>query len=91
MGDKIICGVKFDWKTLSLCIKVAGFMSSQTLLSEIESAPEEIRREVWDFLKFLKSRQSAGPEREDSVLPLAQTAWGPDWTSAEEDEAWKDL
>jgi hypothetical protein len=66
-------------------------MSSQALLSEIESAPEEIRREVWNFLKFLKSRQSAGPEREDSLLPLAQTAWGPDWNSAEEDEAWKDL
>ena len=72
------------------CIKKTS-MSSQTLLSEIESAPEEIRREVWDFLKFLKSRQSAGTEREDSILPLAQTAWASDWTSTEEDEAWKDL
>ena len=73
------------------CVKRMSPMSSQTLLSEIESAPEEIRREVWDFLKFLKSRQSAEPEKEDSMLPLAQTAWGPDWNSAEEDEAWKDL
>ncbi len=72
------------------CIKKTS-MSSQTLLSEIESAPEEIRREVWDFLKFLKSQQSAGTKREDSMLPLAQTAWASDWTSAEEDEAWKDL
>jgi hypothetical protein len=32
-------------------------MSSATLLREIETAPEEIRREVWDFLSFLKSRR----------------------------------
>ncbi|MFM8983876.1 MAG: hypothetical protein ACKOLA_13485 [Spartobacteria bacterium] len=65
--------------------------SSQALLSEIESAPEEIRREVWEFLKFLKSRQSLELKEQESMLPLAQTAWGPDWTSTEEDEAWKDL
>lgn len=66
-------------------------MNSQSILSEIESAPEEIRREVWYFLKFLKDRQSSGIREEDSILPLAQSAWGHDWTSAEEDEAWKDL
>ena len=32
-------------------------MSSATLLREIETAPEEIRREVYDFLSFLKSRR----------------------------------
>ena len=32
-------------------------MSSATLLKEIESAPEEIRREVLEFLSFLKSRR----------------------------------
>lgn len=68
-----------------------SLMSSQALLSEIESAPEEIRREVWEFLKFLKSRQSLELKEQESMLPLAQTAWGPDWTSTEEDEAWKDL
>jgi len=66
-------------------------MSSQALLSEIESAPEEIRREVWEFLKFLKSRQSLELKEQESMLPLAQTTWGPDWSSTEEDEAWKDL
>jgi len=78
------------WKMMSGYAKHLP-MSSQSLLSEIESAPEEIRREVWDFLKFLKDRQSSGTREEDSILPLAQSAWGPDWTSAEEDEAWKDL
>jgi hypothetical protein len=32
-------------------------VSSATLLKEIESAPEEIRREVLEFLSFLKSRR----------------------------------
>ena len=42
-------------------------MSSQTLLSEIESAPEEIRREVWDFLSFLKSRRIPAPTGDTST------------------------
>ena len=33
-------------------------MSSASLLREIESAPEEIRQEVLDFLSFLKSRRT---------------------------------
>ena len=32
-------------------------MSSAALLREIETAPEEIRQEVLDFLTFLKSRK----------------------------------
>ena len=49
-------------------------MSSKALLSEIESAPEDIRREVWDFLKFLKAKRAAGGKVENP-LPSA-----PDWT-----------
>lgn len=70
---------------------IGSNMSPQILLSEIESAPEEIRRKVWDFLRFLKSQRSLEIQEEDSTLHLAQTSWGPDWSSAEEDEAWKDL
>lgn len=45
-------------------------MSSATLLKEIESAPEEIRLEVLNFLSFLKSRRmlvSAGESSKPSV------------------------
>jgi len=45
-------------------------MSSATLLKEIESAPEEIRMEVLNFLSFLKSRRmlvSAGESSKPSV------------------------
>ena len=43
--------------TISINEVCVYHMSSATLLKEIESAPEEIRREVLDFLSFLKSRR----------------------------------
>ena len=66
-------------------------MSSATLIQELESVSEETRKEVFDFLMFLKSRKSSDPASSESLLPLAQTAWAADWCSPEEDEAWKDL
>ena len=42
-------------------------MSSATLLREIETAPEEIRREVCDFLSFLKSRRMPVPASDPST------------------------
>lgn len=60
---------------------------TDTLIQEIKTVPEEVQREVLDFLSFLKARQ----EGRENLLPLAQTAWGPDWNTAEEDEAWRDL
>ena len=42
-------------------------MSSATLLREIETAPEEIRREVCDFLSFLKSRRMPAPASDPST------------------------
>jgi hypothetical protein len=56
---------------------------------KIQSAPENVQREVFDLLVFLKAR----PQREggENLLPLAQTAWAADWNTPEEDEAWRDL
>ena len=64
---------------------------TKTLIEEIKTAPEIVQREVFDFLAFLKARQSAQPEGAENLLPLAQTAWAADWNTAEEDEAWRDL
>ena len=64
---------------------------TDTLIQEIKTAPEEVQREVLDFLSFLKARQSGSREGRENLLPLAQTAWGPDWNTAEEDDAWRDL
>jgi len=62
---------------------------TQTLIQEIQTAPENVQREVFDFLIFLKCRKQA--EGAESLLPLAQTAWAADWNTPEEDEAWRDL
>lgn len=64
---------------------------TQTLLEEIKAAPEPVQREVFDFLAFLKSREKAGAEGGENLLPLAHTAWASDWDTPEEDAAWRDL
>lgn len=61
--------------------------TTQTLIEEIKTAPENVQREVFDFLVFLKARQSAQADGAENLLPLAQTAWAADWNSPEEDEA----
>ena len=65
--------------------------TTQTLIDEIKTAPESIQREIFDFLVFLKARQSAQAVGAESLLPLAHTAWAADWNTPEEDEAWRDL
>ena len=64
---------------------------TRTLIEEIKSAPETVQQEVFDFLVFLKARQTARTEGREDLLPLAQTAWGADWDTPQEDEAWRDL
>ena len=62
-------------------------MSSATLLKEIETAPEEIRREVLDFLSFLKSRRMPAPTGDTSMQSIDWSdlasrwnrVWGPDF------------
>ena len=74
------------------CRYVAGMSTlTQTLLAEIESAPEPVQREVLDFVVFLKARGSAAAEGTESLLPLAGSAWNADWNTPEEDAAWRDL
>lgn len=62
---------------------------TQTLIEELQRVPEDVQREVLDYLRFLKSRRVAGDP--ESLLPLAERAWAADWDSPAEDEAWQDL
>ena len=64
---------------------------TQTLIEEIKSAPEAVQKEVFDFLVFLKTKDAVRDEGRENLLALAQTAWGPDWDTPAEDEAWRDL
>ena len=63
----------------------------ETLVREIETAPEPMQQEVFDFLLFLKAREQAAREGREDLLTLAQSAWAADWDTPEEDEAWRDL
>lgn len=64
---------------------------TQTLLTEIKSAPEPVQQEVLDFVVFLKMRSGAAAEGVESLLPLAGRAWDADWNTPEENAAWRDL
>jgi hypothetical protein len=63
---------------------------TKTLIEEIKTAPEPLQREVLDFLSFLKARQTQAEGQED-LLGLAHTAWAADWSTPEEEDAWRDL
>lgn len=65
--------------------------TTQALIEEIKAAPEDVQREVFDFLIFLKARLNVQAEGAERLLPLAQTAWAADWNTPEEDEAWRDV
>lgn len=65
--------------------------TTEILIKEIKAAPESVQREVFDFLVFLKGRANAQAEGAENLLPLAQTAWAADWSTPEEEEAWRDL
>lgn len=62
---------------------------TETLIKEIEAAPEKVQREVFDYLEALKFRENN--EGRESLLSLAASAWTADWDSPEEDAAWRDL
>ena len=64
---------------------------TQTLIREIKSAPEAVQQEVLDFVVFLKTKERSRNEARENLLPLAQTAWDPDWGTPQENEAWRDL
>lgn len=64
---------------------------TRALIDEIKAAPEGVQREVFNFLRFPKARQTAQANGKEDLLPLAQTAWGADWSTQDEDEAWRDL
>jgi len=64
---------------------------TNTLIQEIKTAPDAVQREVFDFLVFLKAQEAAREDGRENSLLLAQTAWGADWSTPEEDEAWRDL
>lgn len=60
----------------------------ELLLHEIDAAPDELLREVLDFIRFLKQRSNL--EKFD-VTVASEPALGKDWLRPEEDDAWQRL
>jgi hypothetical protein len=63
-------------------------MSTQELITEeLDSLPEPLQREVYDFIRFL--REKSAEDRFNGLL-LSESALK-DWESPEEDAAWANL
>jgi hypothetical protein len=60
----------------------------ESLLHEIENAPEPLLDEVLDFVHFLRAKL-AGEGRQ--TARASETSLGKDWLKPEEDAAWRDL
>ena len=64
-------------------------MSTQELINhEVECLPEPLRREVYDFARFLREKSADEPV---NGLLLSESALSKDWDTPEEDAAWANL
>ena len=62
--------------------------AKELFLKEVESIPEFILEEVWDFLQFLKAKYDK--DKLEASL-LSESSLEKDWLRLEEDEAWQNL
>ena len=64
-------------------------MSKRELIErEVSTLPEPLQREVYDFARFLRSKNE---EDAFNGLLLSESALAKDWSTAEEDAAWTNL
>ena len=64
-------------------------MSTQELINkEVESLPEPLQREVYNFARSLRERAA---EESFNGLLLSESALRKDWDTPEEDAAWANL
>jgi hypothetical protein len=67
-------------------------MSTREILSEeIKKTPENILKELYDFLLFLKSKRQSTSDDEVKTHLASEKVLSRDWDIPEEDEAWKNL
>jgi hypothetical protein len=64
-------------------------MSTRELIEkEVATLPEALQREVYDFARFLRTKDT---EEHPNGLLLSESALGRDWNTPEEDAAWASL
>jgi len=60
----------------------------QTIIGEIEEAPESFLDRLLAFLRLLKEKDA---DEKLAPLLLSESSLAKDWAKPEEDEAWADL
>lgn len=60
----------------------------ELIIKEVEELPEPLRREVYDFARFL--RQKTSDESFNGML-FSESSLAKDWDTPEEDAAWANL
>ena len=69
-------------------MRYTAYMNTEELIrKEVENLPEDLRREVYDFARFLREKSDAG----FNGLLLSHSALRKEWDTAEEDAAWENL
>jgi hypothetical protein len=64
-------------------------MSTQELITkELQNLPEPLKREVYDFIRFLRDKST---DDQFNGLLSSESALKEDWESPEEDAAWANL
>ncbi|PYS20814.1 MAG: DUF2281 domain-containing protein [Acidobacteria bacterium] len=64
-------------------------MSTQELITkELQNLPEPLKREVYDFIRFLRDKST---DDHFNGLLSSESALKKDWESPEEDAAWANL
>jgi hypothetical protein len=59
----------------------------ELIRNEIANLPEALKREVYDFARFLREKSDEG----FNGLLLSHSALSKDWDTPEEDTAWENL
>lgn len=67
---------------------IGSMETKDQILKEIEVFPEPYLEEVLDFVRFLKDKASRS--RIETAM-LSESVLAKDWSTPEEDEAWRDL
>ena len=64
-------------------------LTKETVAKEVETLPENLLREIYDFILFVKQNNSL--EDRIQTHEASETSLLKDWNLKQEEEAWKDL
>lgn len=63
-------------------------IQKETVINEIDTIPQYLLGEVLDFIKYLKEKSI---KENMEFSHIAESSFGKDWLTAEEDREWENL